>query len=395
LEILRERFLSLLPRFDIKYKRYFFEQVDFKDKLIGILGARGIGKTTFLFQFLKENNVDLSKKLYISADSIEISNISLFDLAKEFSMKGGEVLVLDEIHKYPEFQRHLKQIYDFLDLKVLFSGSSALRLENAKTDLSRRAVLYRLKGLSFREYLELKTGLNFSSCSISELVNNHMEIAYDVMNRIKPLEYFSEYLKKGFYPFYFENPQTYYNKLEEAINIVIESDLPILFKIEPKNIIKLKKLVKLICMSEPYELNLTKLAQKAGLNRNTLYHYIDYLDKGNLLNILKPAVKGDAIFTKPEKIFLNNTNLNFCYCENQKTGTIRETFVVSQLRNFYHLSYPKKGDLLIDGKYLIEIGGKNKNFNQIKDTENGYVVADDIEIGSGNKIPLWLFGFLY
>ncbi|BAI80356.1 conserved hypothetical protein [Deferribacter desulfuricans SSM1] len=393
LNFFTERFALLLTGLNIQYKRYFFHKIDFNDKLIGILGARGVGKTTFLLQYLKEIDVPINKKLYISADSIEMSNLSLFELAKEFAAKGGKVLAIDEIHKYPDFVAHLKEIYDLLDIKVLFSGSSALRLEHAKADLSRRAVLYRINGLSFREFLELKTGKQFRSFSLKDILENHMEITYEILKSIKPLEYFKEYLQYGFYPFYFENPNTYYKKLEETINVVIESDLPILFKIDPKNIVKLKKLVKLICFSEPYELNLSKLAQKIEVNRHTLYRYIEYLNSGNILTSLKPDVKGDAIFTKPEKIYLNNTNLNYCYCEEQKIGTIRETFVVSQLRNFYDLSYPKKGDILINNQYLIEIGGRNKDFSQI--AGSGYLFVDDIEVGYGRKVPLWLIGFLY
>ncbi|UOD35688.1 ATP-binding protein [Deferribacteraceae bacterium V6Fe1] len=393
LDFFNERFVLLLSSLDIQYKRYFFNKIDFNDKLIMILGARGVGKTTFLLQYLKEISLPLNKKLYISADSIEMSNLSLFELAKEFAAKGGKILAIDEIHKYPDFARQLKEIYDFLDIKVLISGLSALRLEHAKADLSRRAVRYKVNGLSFREFLELKTGKQLKSFSLEEIFENHVEIAYNILKSIKPLEYFKEYIQYGFYPFYFENPNTYYKKLEETINVVVESDLPLIYKIESKNIIKLKKLIKLICFSEPYELNLSKLAQKIEINRHTLYRYIEYLNSGNILTSLKPNVKGDAIFTKPEKIYLNNTNLNYCYCEERKIGTIRETFVVSQLKNFYNLNYPKKGDLLVNNQYLIEIGGKNKSYSQIGD--NGYLLTDDIEVGHDRKIPLWLIGFIY
>ncbi len=393
LSLLTERYISLITSLDIVHKRYFFNKIDFKDKMIGILGARGVGKTTFLLQYLKESALPVSKKLYISADSIEMSNVSLFELAKEFSSKGGKLLVIDEIHKYPNFQQHLKQIFDFLDLKIIFSGSSALSLENAKSDLSRRAVLYRVKGLSFREFLELKTGEAFKSYTLAEIMENHTDIAYEILKSIKPLEYFDEYIKKGCYPFYFENPNTYYKKLEEIINDVIESDLPVLFKIDVTNIVKLKKLVKLICISEPNELNISSLAKKVGINRQTLYYYINYMTLGNIFNVLRASTRCDAIFSKPEKIYLNNTNLNYCCCERQQIGTVRETFLVSQLNNLYEFLYQKKGDLLVDNRYLIEVGGKNKNFRQVKD--EGYLALDGLESGYGKKIPLYLFGFLY
>jgi len=394
-EILNQRYISLLAKFNISYKRYFHKKINLEDKLIGIIGARGVGKTTFLLQYLKENPIPLSKKLYISADSIELSDISLFEFAKYFESIGGQVLVIDEIHKYPDFEKHLKQIYDFLDLKVLFSGSSAIRLEHSKTDLSRRATIYKVNGLSYREFLELKLEVSLKSYSLGEILKNHIEISYEILQKLKLLEHWEEYVQKGFYPFYFENPDTYYIKLEQIINTVIEADLPLVFKIEVENLIKLKKLVKLICTSEPYELNLSKLSKKIEINRATLYKYMDYLHRGDILFILKPIQKGDKIFTKPEKIYMNNTNLNYCYCDNPKIGTIRETFVVSMLRENHQIEYPKKGDLKVNGEYIFEIGGKNKDFSQIKNIENSYLAIDDIEIGYERKIPLWLFGFLY
>ncbi len=393
--LFQERFISLLARFDISYKRYFHKKINFDDKLIGIIGARGVGKTTFLLQLLKENQLHITKKLYVSADSIEFSDVSLFEFAKYFESIGGEILVIDEIHKYKDFEKHLKQIYDFLNLKVLFSGSSAIKLEHSKTDLSRRATLYKVNGLSYREFLELKLGISLKAYSLYEILENHLEITYEILKILKPLEHWKEYLQKGFYPFYFENPETYYIKLEQIINTVIETDLPFVFKIDVENLIKLKKLVKLICVSEPYELNLSKLAKKIEINRITLYKYIDYLYRGDILFILKPTQKGDSIFTKPEKIYMNNTNLNYCYCENPKIGTIRETFIMSMLRENHKIEYPKKGDVKVDEKYTFEIGGKNKNQIQIKNVENSYLIIDDIEVGTKNKIPLWLLGFLY
>ncbi len=396
LDYLNELFITLLSNFNIQYKRYLFDLVNFNDKLIGVLGPRGAGKTTFLLQYLKDLDLPLDKKLYFSADSIKVSDVTLFEIAKDFAKNDGAVLVIDEIHKYPNFEKDLKQIYDFLPIKVIFSGPSAVTLENSKSDLSRRAVLYRINGLSFREFLELKTKNKYKTYKIEEILHNHTEIAYEILREIKPLKLFKEYLQNGFYPFYFENPNTYFKKLEETINVVIETDLPFVFGIDVKNTIKLKKLVKLICQSEPFEINITKLAQKMEIDRATLYQYISYLNKGNIFNILKSKTRGDSIFVKPEKIYLHNTNLNYCYCEEQKIGTIRETFIISQLIYFHDIEYPKKSDLILDKKYIFEIGGKNKDFSQIKDySDAGYLILDDIEIGSKRKIPIWLFGFLY
>ena len=380
---------------NINYKRYFFDVVNFKENLIGLIGARGIGKTTFLLQYLQSLNIPEEKKLYFSVDSIITSNMKLFDIAEDFYNIGGKVLVIDEIHKYKDFEIELKEIYDFLDLKVIFSGSSAIILEHKKADLSRRAMIYRLKGLSFREFLELKLKNNFKTYSLNEILNNHTKISSNITKKIKPLEYFKEYLNYGYYPFYFETKESYCIKLEETINTVIESDLPIIFNIEPSNINKLKQLTAYICSSKPYELNLTALAQKIGINRKTLYLYIYYLNLGNIFSRLEAKGKGDNVFSKPAKLYLNNPNLNNCYCQDNEIGTIREEFFLNMLSLNHKLFYPKKGDFLVDEKYIFEIGGKNKGFEQIKNLNNSFVVADNIEVGFGNKIPLWLFGFIY
>ncbi|MDQ7042992.1 MAG: AAA family ATPase [Sulfurimonas sp.] len=395
LEKLFAKSTQILSLQNYKYKRYFFHTINFNDKMLGILGSRGAGKTTVIIQYLNSLEMPLSKKLYISADSILTSSLSLYEIADEFSKSGGKILAIDEIHKYKDFEKELKEIYDFLDLKVIFSGSSALQLEHKKSDLSRRAVLYRVKGLSFREFLELKLEITFESYTLDKILTNHIDIANEITQKIKPFEYFKEYLEFGYFPYYFENGDTYNIKLEETINTVIESDLPIIFNIEPSNIQKLKQLVYLICSSKPYELNITNLSKKIGINRNTLYQYINYLTMGNIFTTLRAKTKGDGVFSKPQKLYLNNPNLSFSYCQNSDIGTIREQFFLNMLSVNYQLSYPKKGDFLVDEKYTFEIGGKNKSFEQIKNIENSYVVADDIEMGFANKLPLWLFGFLY
>lgn len=386
---------QILKLQNFSYKRYFYHTINFDDKMVGILGSRGVGKTTVIIQYLNSLDLPKSKKLYFSADSIMTSSTSLYDIADQFSKSGGKVLAIDEIHKYKDFEKELKEIYDFLDLKVIFSGSSALQLEHRKADLSRRAVLYRVKGLSFREFLELKLDRKFKSYTLEEIITNHADIADELINEIKPFEYFKEYLQYGYFPYYFENNETYNIKLEETVNTVIESDLPIIFNIEPQSIQKLKQLVSLICASKPYELNITSLSKKIGINRNTLYQYIYYLTMGNIFSSLKAKTKGDNIFSKPQKLYLNNPNLSFSYCQSNDIGTIREQFFLNMLSQRYDISYPKLGDFLVDDKYIFEVGGKDKSFKQIKDIDHSYIAADNIEIGFGNKIPLYLFGFLY
>jgi len=392
---LKNIFINQLLLTSLKFKRYMHNGFDMNDRLIGIIGPRGVGKTTFILQYLKELNIPMEKKLYFNADHFYVTSSSLFEIASEFYKRGGEVLAIDEIHKYNNFEQELKSIYDSFDLKVIFSGSSALKLENAKYDLSRRAVLYRVQGLSFREFIEFETGIKFKSYTLEDILQNHTQIAYEIKEQIKPFEYFLNYLKYGYYPFYKQNKNHYRQKLNEIISTVLESDLPLVFNIETKNIFKLKKLLAMLCQSKPYELNITKLSQKIELNRVTLYNYLDYLEKGSLIKMIMPLTKGDKIFTKPEKLYLHNTNLTYNYCYNNDIGTIREQFFANQLSFKHTLNYVKDGDFLIDNKYTVEIGGKNKDFKQIKDIENSFIVADDIEIGFGNKIPLWLFGFLY
>jgi hypothetical protein len=243
--------------------------------------------------------------------------------------------------------------------------------------------------------LEFKKNITLNAYTLEEILTGHSDIAFDIVNKVKPLEFWEEYLQYGYYPFYFENPKRYSIKLNETINTAIEVDIPSIFKIKYEYIVNLKKLVKLICASEPFTLNIQELSSKIGIDRDTLYLYFEYLHRGKIFNVIREKSKGDNIFSKPDKVYLNNPNLNYSYCSQATKGMIRETTFTTFLKTDYDLSIPKKGDFLVDEKYLFEIGGKNKGFKQIKDIPNSFVVADDIEIGFGNKIPLWLFGFLY
>jgi len=392
LEQLRGYQLNYLEIFDFEYKRYLHKIVDFDDKLIGIVGARGVGKTTFLLQYLDKHPLSIEKKLYFSADALDME--SLFDIAYEFYKVGGELLIIDEVHKYKNFEKELKKIYDMLKLQVIFSGSSALRLDHAKGDLSRRARLYTMRGLSFREFIEIKQDIKLPSFSLEEIVTNHTQIAQQLLKEIKPYEHWREYLTSGYYPFYFENPKSYPLRLKETINTVIEVDIPSIFPIEYEKIINLKKLVRLVCESQPFQVNIKELSTNIGIkDYQTLYRYLEYLKRGKIVNLLRSKSKGDTIFTKPQKLYLGNTNLHYSYCNNAHIGTIREVFLMSMIDE--DLEIPTKGDFRVDEKYLFEVGGKNKGFKQIRDIPNSFVIADDIEIGFGNKIPLWLFGFLY
>jgi predicted AAA+ superfamily ATPase len=393
LEELRIKYNKILNLIDTKYKRYFFDIVDFDNKIIGIIGARGIGKTTFLIQYLK--NFDFDETLYFSADSILTSGVSLYEIAEEFSKYGGKILAIDEIHKYKNFEAELKEIYDFLDIKVLFSGSSAISLEHSRGDLSRRAILYKVKGLSFREFLELKLNTQLKKYSLQEILDNHTSIAREITGKIKVFKYFKEYLEYGYYPYYFATPKSYKLLVENSINTAIENDLLYIFHIDIDNIEKLKQLVKYLCLSKPYELNISNLSKRIGISRDTLYKYIHYLTLADVLNRIDVLNKKDTSFLKPSKLYLQNPNLYYTFCLNNEIGTIREIFFINQLEINHQVNYSKIGDFLVNERYIFEIGGKNKNKYQIKNIANSYLAIDDIEIGFQNKIPLYLFGFLY
>ena len=386
----------LLKTFKIEYRRYIFDDINFDDKMIAIFGARGVGKTTILFQYLLELQAKNKNVLYISLDYPFLSGVDLIDIVEEFVQSGGEYLLLDEVHRYNEFSAYLKTIYDLYDINVVFTSSSATSLLNAKSDLSRRVTLYNLYGFSFREFLEIKHTLTLDKLDLKEILTDHKDIANTfVKKKINILKEFKQYLKTGYYPFYFDKRTSYYENLINTINLTIDLDLTSLGLIEQKYTYKLKKLLEVVCKSTPFEVNYTKIATMAKISRAKLYDYITFLNDGQMLLLLDEPIKGIKKINKPAKIYLNNTNLLFAYCQNAQTGTIRETFFANQVSQNHKLHISNKGDFTINNKYHLEIGGKSKTFEQIKDMENSFVVADDIEIGNGNKIPLYLFGLLY
>ena len=389
IEQYQERFLK---NFNTTYKRYLYNEIDFNEKLIGILGARGTGKTTMLFQRLIELKSQNKKTLYISLDYPFLGSASLSELAFEFVDSSGEYLLLDEVHKYEDFAAHLKTIYDMSPLNVIFTGSSAASILNAKSDLSRRVSVFSLEGLSFREFLELENGTTIDNFSLETILKNHQAITNDL--KIK-LSQFKKYLKFGYYPFCFNKQSSYYESLLNTINLSIDVDLTSLGLVEQKYTYKLKKLLEVVCQSEPFEVNYTKIAALAEISRAKLYDYIAYLNDARLVNMVDEQSRGLSKLVKPAKIYMNNTNLIYAYGDDCKAGTIRETFFANQLRVKHRLNIPKQGDFIVDDKFIFEVGGKNKSFEQIKDVSGSYIAADEIEVGSGNKIPLWLFGLLY
>ena len=388
----------ILKTLESTYKRYFFDRVDFDSQMIAIVGSRGVGKTTFLLQYLKKlkSEYPSQQSLYFSCDSPRHVDIKLFDLAEAFCQTGGKYLLIDEIHKYENFALDLKAIYDFYpELKVCFTGSCATSIYNSQADLSRRAVLYHMNGLSFREYLELSLDMKLPRYSLEEICKDSVEIVDDLLTRFLPLEHFDTYLKYGYYPFYFSDRNNYHKQLTAVVNLTIDVDLVMLGHIKPSFANKLKKLLNIICYSKPFELNVSKVAGNIEVSRNTIYAYLEYLTKGDLLTVVADNKKGLSALSKPEKLYLNNTNLSYALCDAPERGTIREAFFANQLQEQHLVTTTKQGDFIVDDTWSFEIGGLGKGFRQIKDMKDAYVVQDTESTEHPHKIPLWLFGFLY
>jgi uncharacterized protein len=386
-----------LKNADLRFKRYIFDSIDKNERLIGLTGARGVGKTTLLLQKLKELNLPSTEAFYISLDDIYFITNGLLDLATDFVKRGGKYLFLDEVHKYETWSIELKNIYDIHpELKVMFTGSSVLEMSRMAGDLSRRAMIYKLETMSFREYLVYECGFDIKPISIIELSENHIEIANDLIDKgLKPFKYFENYLKYGAYPFSLENKATYFDKLFNTLNLIFENDLPACAGIDYSTGVKLKKLLISISESVPFKPNIVDMAAKIGTDRRNIYTYLEYLRKARLINTLISDEKGMNSMVKPEMIYLENTSLAYLLNGNRpEKGMLRETFFYNQLESVCHVSYTPAGDFLINNKYIYEVGGKNKTFKQIKNLPASYLAMDDLETGHGNKIPLWLFGLV-
>lgn len=397
MDSLVEKHLQKLSFTKTDFIRSIADKIEWDSRLIGIKGSRGVGKTTLLLQYIKMHYGTSSKALYVSLDNIWFSENKLSELVNRFVSKGGEHLFLDEVHKYPSWSQEIKNIYDdYPNLQVVFTGSSLLEILNARADLSRRAIVYHMQGLSYREYLAMYHKVELAPVTLDQILSNHINISAEVISRIKPLQYFSDYLKNGYYPFYQEKPSQYYQKIEEVVNMILEIELPLLRAVEIAYIQKIKQLLQIISQSAPFVPNVSKLSERIGISRNTLISYLYYLDEVRLINALYKEASGITKLQKPDKLYLENTNLAYSLgSDNTEIGNMRETFFINQLIRGHKVTYSEKSDFLIDNKFTFEIGGKKKGNKQIADIENSYIVADGIEYGSGNKIPLWMFGLLY
>ena len=380
------------------FVRSLESQINWNARLVCIRGARGTGKTTLMLQHIKKTfGNNLEKVIYASLDNLYFAENSLLDFVDDFAKRGGTHIFLDEVHKYPDWSQTIKNIYDdYPELHIAFTGSSLLEILNARADLSRRALVYDIQGLSFREYLNLLAKTDFPILTLEEILENNESISADIVSKIRPFEYFEDYLKCGYYPFFLEGKDDYYDRLNETVNMILEVELPLLRKLDVSYISRIKKLLTVIGKSAPFIPNATELASKIQIARQTLLQYFQYLEESRLIFQVFKESRGLGTLEKPDKIFLENTNLMFFLGKAEtNTGNVRETFAFNQLSKNHEVLFSEQSDFLVDKKITFEVGGKNKKRKQIKEIPNSFILADDIEYGTDRRIPLWLLGFLY
>lgn len=381
--------LSLTP---MSYFRSFHDIINWDSRLICIMGQKGVGKSTMMLQHIKKNN-DLSETLYVSADNMYFAGHTLYELAGNFFLQGGKHLYIDEIHKYKGWSTEIKNIYDdYPTLQVIYSGSSLLALKKGnKADLSRRSIPYEMPGLSFREYLNIRNGWDLKTSTLEEILQGRVDFPY---GEHRPLKYYKEYCKVGFYPFFQEGDAEI--RLQNAILATVEDDIPAYAEMTVAASVKLKKLMYILSKSVPFKPSNDTLGRDLSLSRNTVPDYIGYLETSGLFNALREPGHSDNLLAKIEKLYLGNSNIAFSLSENGiiDDGNMRETNFLAWTSQTCKPTSSKISDFEIDG-ITFEVGGKNKNGSQIKDAERGYLVKDNLEFASGQSVPIWMFGFLY
>ena len=379
------------------FKRYLFGKIDWRDRLIGIKGPKGTGKSTLMLQHIKEAFPDTSEVLYASLDDLWFATHAFADVVEDYYAYGGRYLFLDEIHYLDSWQTVLKNLNDnYPGLYVAYTGSSMLKMEKGKGDLSRRLIEYTLKGLSFREYLKFEGIKDIPVIELNDLLKKHKSIAMDIISDgFKVLPAFVQYLKIGYYPFYKDIYEGYANRLQNVVNHILENDYAVIENVEQSTIKKAKKMFMILAEQVPQKPNMSELYRELDTDRNQGLKMLYTLEKAGLLSLLTDTPRKLSDLSRPEKIYLNNTNLMNAFTMQPNLGTMRELFFFNQLSQSHQVTYPPKGDFLIDGKYLFEVGGRKKSFDQIKDIPDSYLAVDETEVGFGNKIPLWMFGLLY
>ena len=390
---------QLLRLTSMNIVREAMNTINWDAQLICLRGARGVGKTTLMLQYIKSHYRPMSNEvLYVSLDAVYFSTHTLIDLADRFYKNGGKHLFVDEVHKYNSWSREIKEIYDtYPDMRVVISGSSLLNILGGDADLSRRCIPYELHGLSFREYLQFFHNIQIQPRSLQDILEHPEEICSEVLDKCHPLPLFKDYLQHGYFPFYLKSKENYATLIEQVVNYVIETELPQCYGVDMAMVRKIKALMSIVSSSIPYEVDATKLSGVIGVHRTTVVNYLYMLDKAKLINMLFAEAKTIKKLQKPDKIYIENPNMLYALAEgNVEIGTARETFCINQLRVHHNVEYSKKqGDFRVDGKYTFEIGGQSKGFGQMAGVSDSYVLADDIETPFGRKLPLWIIGFLY
>lgn len=391
-------YLSLVP---MDYVRNLMHLINWDARLIAIRGPKGVGKSTLLLQYIKSHfDADDRHVLYCSADTNYFATHTLTEVADNFAKIGGKWLFIDEIHKYQGWSSEVKEIYDLhRDMHIVLSGSSLIQINDGQADLSRRILLYDMPGLSMREFLRLDVGLDIEPVSLENLLEAPNRFCAQVKSVCHPLEHFSRYLQYGYYPFYFESRAEYYNRLENVINYIVDVELARYRNLDLGNSRRVKALLQVISQMTPYEVDIAKLSKAVGITRATVLKYLSHMEEAMLIRRLFTDLKSVTDLQKPDKMYLDNTNLLYALCpQKPEIGTVRETFIANQLASAGHtVEYAgyKKGDFCIDGDIVIEVGGADKGFSQIAGAEHAFVASDGIESATLGKIPLWAFGFLY
>lgn len=389
MEQLQATYRKLLRETTTTFHRYMYDRINWNARMIGLMGPRGIGKTTLVLQHIKEQ-LPTMESLYVQAEDFYFASHRLTELADSFVKIGGKYLFIDEIHKYKDWARELKLIYDYhAELHVVFTGSSVLDIAKGAFDLSRRALMYEMQGLSYREYLELFHGIRIPVCTLQQLLQQEVEMSDGFL----PLRHFADYLQRGYYPFSDDDISQY---IQQVVNATIETDIPQYADLSVSTARKLKRLLAIIAQSAPFKPNMSQIGGQLEVSRNNVADLCAYLEKAGLVSQLRTSTQGIQGLGKVDKIYLDNPNLIYTLgSSNVEIGTVRETFFFNQTRSLMPVTVSPISDFLIDGKYTFEVGGKKKKQRQLQDIDNGYVVKDDIETGYGNIIPLWMFGMLY
>ena len=395
---LHDSYVSQVP---MEFTRGLMDRINWNSRLVGIKGPKGVGKSTLMQQYIRKHFKEGDRHvLYCSADTGYFTEHTLVDTATRFVQSGGTHLFIDEIHKYENWSRELKEVYDlYRELHVVVSGSSLIRFNDGQADLSRRLIEYEMPGLSFREYLWFETGIRIVPVSLEQLLDDPSGYCREIVRQLHPLEFFGKYLKAGYYPFFFEEKGVYQNKVQGVVNYIIESELTAYRNLEVGNTRKVKALLQVLSKIVPYQVDISKISRNIGIQRPTTLKYMKDLEEAKLIRRLFTDLESTGDLQKPDKILLDNPNLIYTLSSVEpEIGTVRESYFCNQLAGAGHMvEYGglKTGDFRIDNNQVIEVGGPDKDFRQVKGEQEGYVAADGIESAVFRKIPLWAFGFLY